>query len=362
MGDTVETRLLVRSPDELDVAWAQRVVDRNARGVRVVRVTTERVEIGTTTRVRLAVDHEGPPDLPRRWFVKLPSGSWKARVITALPRLPQTEVRFYNEVAERLAVERPRALAAVSRRTRGYTLVLGDVADGGGVPGRSGDALCARQAGAVVDLLARLHARFWEDAALDTGLAWLSGPVRRLEDRLGTALAVPLMRRGLRRAGGAIAEALHEPALRYARYRREAMRRLAAGPRTLVHHDCHPGNLYWRGDEAGLLDWQLVRVGDGIGDVAYLLATGLLPEVRRDAEEDLLAHYGDALARQGVRAPRADQQRRRYRAHLTYAFEAMVVTLAVGGLMDDAVASEMVRRTSIAVQDHDAFAAVLRDP
>src|SRR5262245_13928190 len=100
-------------PAGLDAAWAQQVVDRNLRGVRVARVSTEKVEVGTTTRVHLTVEHDGPQELPRRWFVKLPSASWKARAITALPRLPQTEVRFYGEVADHLLVERPRALAAV---------------------------------------------------------------------------------------------------------------------------------------------------------------------------------------------------------------------------------------------------------
>ena len=53
-----------------------------------------------------------------------------------------------------------------------------------------------------------------------------------------------------------------------------------------------------------------------------------------------------------------DDLRARYRAHLCYPFEAMVVTLAVGGLMEDAVAEEMIRRTAAAVADHDAFAAL----
>jgi hypothetical protein len=58
-------------------------------------------DVGTITRVRVAVEHNGPETLPRRWFVKLPSRSWRARCITALPRLLQTEVRFYQEVTQR---------------------------------------------------------------------------------------------------------------------------------------------------------------------------------------------------------------------------------------------------------------------
>lgn len=45
----------------------------------------------------------------------------------------------------------------------------------------------------------------------------------------------------------------------------------------------------------------------------------------------------------------------RYRAHLAYAFEAMVVTLAVGGLMQLDSNLEMIRRSTLAVTDHDTF-------
>ncbi len=354
---TTTPAALARGPRDLTAAWAQRVLDEAAPGARVASFEALEVDVGTTTRARLAVEHDGPADLPRRWFVKLPSGAWKARVITALPQLPQTEVRFYREVADDVSAARPRALAAVSRFGRGFTLVLGDVTEAGAVAGRPGDAITVEQADRVIDLLASLHARFWQDPRLlDGPLAWLSG--RRLEEGLGTALAVPLMKRGLARAGEAVPAALHGPALRYSRERGRAMAALEAGPRTLVHHDTHAGNLFWRDGAPGLLDWQLVRTGEGVSDVAYLLATALLPDDRRAAEDALLARYREALAAHGGPRLEAGALRERYRAHLTYAFEAMVVTLAVGGLMTDDVARELSRRAAVAVADLDAFAAL----
>jgi aminoglycoside phosphotransferase (APT) family kinase protein len=350
--------VLVRRPEELTAAWAQRVIDAGPLRARITGAKILAVDVGTTSRVQLAVEHDAPEALPQRWFVKVPSASWRARAITALPRLPETEVRFYTEVASEVPVRRPAALAAVSRLGRGFTLVLEDVAGTGATPGRPGDLLSAEQAGAVVDVLARLHASHWEAPDLDRRLGWLAGPVRRLEDRLGSALAVPLMRHGLRRAGEAVPARLHGPALRYARRRRRAMRVLAEGPRTLVHHDCHPGNLYWSGAAPGLLDWQMVRIGEGLGDVAYLLATALAPETRRAAQDGLLARYRRALVAAGTPPLDPACLARRYRAHTSYAFEAMVATLAVGGLMADAVATELVRRTAQAVDDLDAFEAI----
>ncbi len=313
-------------------------------------------DIGTTTRVRVAVEHNGPEALPRRWFVKLPSRSWRARCITALPRLLQTEVRFYQEVTQAVPVLRPAMLAAQSLCGRGTTLVLADVTEHGAVPGGPGDALTEAQATAVVEQLAGLHARFWNTTSLDREYRWLAGPIRRWEDRLGTALAVPLMRRGLQRAGSAVPIALHTPAVDYARRRRHMMRLLADGPRTLVHHDVHPGNLFWQQSQPGFLDWQLVRIGEGIGDVAYCLATALAPDIRRTCEARLLARYQQVLEKHQIADLDPTTLRQRYRAHLTYAFEAMVVTLAIGDLMPLDSNLELIRRAAAAVEDHDALA------
>lgn len=348
--------VLARRPEHLTAAWAQRVVDRCAPGARVGGVRVEAVEVGTTTRVRLRVAHDAP--LPGRWFVKLPSRRVRARVIAGLPRLPQAEVRFYTEIAPGLDVRRPVALAGASGIGFGFTVVVGDVTEEGGTAGRPGDTLDATQAAAAVDLLARLHASYWEHPDLDGTLAWLAGPVRRLEDRLGSVLAVPLMRRGLARAGAAVPAGVRPAALRYARHRRAVMARWAAGPRTLVHHDCHPGNLFWTADGPGLLDWQLVRIGDGAGDLAYLLATGLEPELRRAYADALIDRYRAGLAARGVPEAGLAGLDDRVRARFVYAFEAMVATLAVGGLMPDDVAVRLVARTAAAVEDHRAFDAL----
>jgi hypothetical protein len=349
--------ILARRPSELTVAWAQRVLHRHVSGAAVAGVDVLSVDVGTTTRVRLAVDHDGPPALPSRWFVKLPSLSWRARWITALPRLLQAEARFYEEVSRALPIPIPPFLATQSRCGWGATVVLADVTEGGAVAGAPADALTAEQATLVIEQLARLHARVWNAASLDREYDWLAGPVRRSEDRLGSALAVPLMRRGLRRAGSAVPTALHAPALGYARRRLQVMRFLADGPRTLVHHDVHPGNLFWQESEPGLLDWHLVRIGEGIGDVAYFLATSLTPETRRGHESRLLARYQQVLKEHGVQDLDGEVLRCRYRAHLVYPFEAMVVTLAVGGMMKPENTLELIRRAAAAVADHDSFAA-----
>jgi hypothetical protein len=352
--------ILARQPGDLTVAWAQQVVDKHDANTIVTKVDVLNVDIGTTTRVYIAVEHNGPDTLPSRWFVKLPSLAWGARMITTLPRLLETEVRFYNELAEAVPLRKPVCLAAQSRFGRGSTLVLADLAEFAGVPSTASDTLTPEQAALVVEQLACTHARFWNNVHLDPKYSWLAGPIRRLEDFLGTALAVPLMKRGLRLAGTHIPSALHAPALHYARHRRAAMRFLSDASKTLVHHDCHPGNLFWSKNRSkvGFLDWQLVRIGEGVSDVAYFLSTAMSVETRRFYEAELLVKYAQTLADNGVVDVDNTRLVQRYRAHLVYAFEAMVVTLAVGGMMNLDCNLELIRRTATAVEELDAFSAL----
>lgn len=359
MQNYANNPLIVKSPKHLTSCWAQTVVSRQAdpwvNKATVHNVELVSVDVGTTTRIRLRVEHDGPVTLPKRWFVKLPSLSLRARAITALPRLLPTEVRFYHELAAVIPVNKPQVLAAASRFGKGSTLVINDVAEVHAVPGRAGDALSLAQARAVIGQLARCHAYFIRKVKRDPAFLWLAGPIRRLEDGLGTALAVPLMKRGLLLAADIVPVALHKPALHYACHRKAIMRYLSAGKPTLIHHDCHPGNLFWQDEQPGLLDWQMVRLGEAISDISYFLATALLPETRRMHELELLAFYHQLMLAEGAMEVNFTELMTRYRVHLAYPFEAMVVTLAVGGMMQLDSNLEMIRRASAAVADHDTF-------
>jgi aminoglycoside/choline kinase family phosphotransferase len=343
---TVTRGILVRCPRDLTTHWAQHIVDHHAPSSQVSDTQVISVDIGTTTRVRLAVTHNAA-NLAKCWFVKIPALNWRAWLITALPQLLQTEVQFYQEQAASVPVLCPTVLAAQCQRGLGTTLVMADLTEQGAVTGSAIDALTATQATAVIEQLAKLHAQFWQKTRVTPH--W--------ENALGSALAVPLMRRGLKLAGNAVPTILHLQAIQYASQRRLAMSFLANGIHTLVHHDLHPGNLFWKQSQPGFLDWQLVRSGEGISDVAYFLATALSQDMRRAHERELIAHYQQRLAAEGVDTDLSGLWLR-YRAHLAYAFEAMVVTLAVGGLMELESNLELIRRVSSAAEDHDALILV----
>jgi len=281
--------ILVRQPSDLTIDWAQRVVNKHFSHIVVSNVDIVSVDIGTTTRIRVNVEHNEPTILSGQWFVKLPSMAWQAKLITALPRLLHTEVRFYNEVARSVSVTVPNFLAAQSRLGRGATLVLTDMTELGTILGSPEDALTFPQAALVVEQLANFHAR---------------------------------------------------------------------APQTLVHHDCHAGDLFWNQSQPGLLDWQLVRFGEGISDIDYFLSTALNPETRRLHEANLIAIYAQGLEDNGVTGIDVKILLQRYRAHLVYPFEAMIITLAIGGMMNLKSNHELIRRTAAAVEDLEAFAAM----
>jgi hypothetical protein len=48
----------------------------------------------------------------------------------------------------------------------------------------------------------------------------------------------------------------------------------------------------------------------------------------------------------------------RYRAHLSYPSEAMIVSLAVGGMIEPETNCELIRRVAAAAEDLDTFAAI----
>ena len=274
-----------------------------------------------------------------------------ARAFVAVPRLSRAEVGFYTELRDQVPVATPTCHAA--RHTPlSFCLVLEDLADSGATLRSSTDTLSADEAHSLLTALADMHRQWWGHTESHP---WLAKNPRR-ELVLGALLSPSLCRLGLMRVGTAIPKDLHKPISRYARDRRAAHAAMAAGPVTLIHNDCHPGNQFTTADgRPGLIDWQLCRAGPWARDVAYLLATSLDPEVRSYAERDLLAEY---LGRLGPDAPTSDDAWLAYRRHIVYAVEAMLVTAAVGVMMPKSTSLALVERTATAAADLDSFDAL----
>jgi hypothetical protein len=278
----------------------------------------------------------------------------------AFPGLAAAEVGFYNQVGPVAPIRVPACYYARASRL-GFFLVLEDLTAIGATFGALGEELAVPDMAALLKVLARLHGAFWEDRRLGSSQwPWCRSLVPSVE-AVGGQLAGPaLLALGVRRAGIALPAGLRGPLARYSRHRSSIRRGLDRAPRTLVHHDCHPGNIARLPEgKVVLCDWQLVRAGPWAADVSYLMATGLGQEDRRQHEHGLLAGYLDELAAAGGHPPPMDVAWRQYVDHLVYPLEAMVITLALGAMQPPEQVRRVVARTAAAVGDHDAIGRLL---
>jgi hypothetical protein len=272
-----------------------------ATGLQVTDCVVLDQSAGTTCRTRVEV--RLIDGRRRLLFVKTPPRSLVARTVVNLVGLGRAEVGFYRDAAPAVTPVVPRCFSA--RGSPGpFPLVLDDLMTGGAAIGQLGDELAVGVVEQALAALAHVHGTFWDDRRLASAeWSWCASYVPAVEASVGWLLAPALSALGRRRAE--LSDDISAGLARYAVRRTPTLRRLDRGPRTLLHHDCHPGNLARFPDgRVVLFDWQLVRAGPWASDVAYLLATSLSTDVRRAHERRLVECYLDALLAAGGRPGR----------------------------------------------------------
>lgn len=313
----------------------------------VTSVTVLGGDDGTSSRIRLALEGD---DVPATVFVKMPARTAATRLMGELGRLGETEVRFYRDLSAGLTGTPVCHGAEFNGVTGRFVIVLEDL------PADECEFLDTlkpidpERAGALVEALARLHGKHWgripdwvysasaDDTSLLTG-ALLKTSSRRLAERTDIPVAT----------GRFIDE----------NYRAVAVA-TDTGQHTVMHGDAHPGNVYFRNGVAGLLDWQAVRRGHPSRELAYSLITGMATDDRRAHQRDLLDRYRDALRASGGPDLDAEDLWLRYRQAAQYAYAAPLITAGMGGMQDEGIALEGVRRGVAALEDLDTVDALRR--
>jgi hypothetical protein len=290
-------------PEDLDAAWLEAVLRARAfPSARVRAVSHELIGVGfglagTSARLTLAGD-----DVPRTLV-----GKW------AKTKDVRAEARFYDVVAPRLEsgrgfplqLARLFAHASADDAERGV-LVFEDLA-----PCRQGDVLVGatpREAGALIDAMAVLHAAFW-DAADDAETASLPKWGDDAEKRVrNVAEALP---RFLAEWRGRVPDAAFAFAADLPKRVEDAHGGLAQAPQTLVHGDLHLDNVLFRPDGTPVvLDWPSVMRGPAARDFGHFLVEGLSADGRRAGGRPLAGRYAAALAARGVTGYDEDALRR----------------------------------------------------
>jgi Phosphotransferase enzyme family len=341
-------RSLPRTISNLDAESLSRIMGRQVTSVTVIGH-----DAGTSSRARLALTGDGVPDSV---FVKMSAETVATRLIGELGRLAQTEVLFYRELSPELTGLPAAYGSAFDSLTGRFVLVLEDLAVDPCVFPDTLHPLDKDQASMIVELLARLHATFWERLPVNGS----RGPLGWVYSASGdhtSLLTGPLLNTSARRLVERTDIPVEDGRFIIDHYRAVA-ELIDRRPNTVTHGDAHPGNVYFRNDEAGLLDWQAVRRGHPGRELAYTLITGMTTTDRQASERDLLATYRRALAAAGGPELDADELWLRYRQGSLYAYVAPLITAGMGGMQVEGIALEGVRRGVAALSDLEAVAAL----
>ncbi|WP_197498182.1 phosphotransferase [Mycobacterium sp. 1165196.3] len=338
---------LPRTVEDIDPATLSRVMGTTVRSIRVLSR-----DAGTSSRGRLVLTGREVPDSV---FVKVAAQAAATRLMGELGRLGHTEVRFYRELAPQVIGVPYCHGAAFDPWTGRYLLVLEDL------PAESCEfpdtlhPLSADQAGLIVELLAELHATFWGRLPRDGRgpMGWLYTP----SGDVTSLLTGSLMHTSIKR----LAERTMIP-VENGKFIADNYRAVAAlidtPPHTVMHGDAHPGNMYFHGGKAGLLDWQAVRRGHPSRELAYTLITSLTPEDRQANQRELLDDYRRALIAAGGPELDRDDLWLRFRQAALYAYVAPLITTGMGGMQLEDIAMEGLRRGVAALDDLETVDAL----
>lgn len=346
--------------EDIDGPWLTRCLQRNGVAAADVRgFTAAPIDTGQTAAcVRFDIEYRiAAPGLPRSLVAKFPSEDPLSRSSAAAMGIYRREVEFYHDVAPRLSIRVPRCYyAAVDESGQDFLILMDDLE-----PARAGDQIAGCSPGvaraAVLELVG-LQAPTWNDAALgqrfaepeDGFFSDMLGLYRRMLPTFVDRFAA-----GLEPDELAIIEALGDAS--------GAPPFQAVGsPFCLEHRDYRLDNLMI--DERGatprvtVLDWQGMRTGRPLNDVALCLAGSLAPAERRECETSVLQAYHDALCAAGVEDFSWSQCWHEYRRA---AFAGFGLTVVAAGAVEqtargDAMFTAMARRYTRHALDVDAVA------
>ena len=296
-GDSLSELQAPTGADDVDAAWLTAAMAPFADGAQVTDVQRRPIGNGMVAdSVRLSIAWDRPTPAPSSLVAKVPSTSETSRLGAAATRTYLLEAAFYNELADSLTVHRPRCyLSLYNEQTNDYVVLLEDLA-----PAQAGDQIAGcsvDEAASVIPELASLHGPRWNDPTLHD-LSWLDRPNQ--QSATGVAQLMAMFFPGfVDRYGDRVdpeVMGLIErfiPSIEFYLLDRPE-------PWTVAHGDFRLDNLLFGGPRVAVLDWQTVKLGPGLSDVAYFIGSALQPEQRRSAENDLVRQYHQALTATGV--------------------------------------------------------------
>ncbi len=241
----------------------------------------------------------------------------------------EREAKVYDFFGASPPLPAPRAFfSKAGEGGRSLNLILEDLS----TRTRAGDQIkgCSiPEAQSVIDSFARLHAAYWNDAALKNA-DWLYRRARWADAVEASYPAAATIMRG--RLTGRAAPQILDKMDRFSPHAGAMTRAFASGP-ALVHGEPRVDNILFEDTSAGpiawLIDWQFADLASPMFDTAYFLSGSLLTADRRTCENALIERHQRAIAAAG-HAYTLDDARRDYAAALPFAlFTTVGAALAI---------------------------------
>ncbi len=352
------------TPDEFTPNWLTGVLATRYPGIAVESFKILDKHSGTTSRARLSIQYADGSirtDAPSTVFVKLTPAAFVQRLFLSIVGIGHNELRFYHSTRSSVPVRSPRVHGLQSLGSgRYFVLLLEDVTAPGTRLTTVGDRASLQDAQEVVKALATLHAAFWESHRFRTDLSWVPNPQSRKKnlawERFATGSMIKIAKRNF---ASEFSTGFSEIANLCSKQRDELESLWSQGDRTLIHGDCHIGNLFFEPEGVGFLDWQVCANAPGMRDVSYFLCNSFPTELRRAHEVELIKGYLEELRSHGVTPPSFEAAWRQHRLFALYTWIAAAFTAAAGGgLQSRKIGIAGLRRATKAAEDLESAACV----
>jgi len=342
---------------EITVEWMNEVLD--GRLGTVTDIKAERFAqgvgiLGELARLHLTYEtgHSGPATMIAKCQSPAPENQFLGRMMGFYER----EVNFYREIATQLSIRVPHPYHAdCDEGGLPFILLIEDIS-GARCPDQIA-GITPAEASQIIDLVARLHAPFWDSPKL-TEMAWLP-PMNNPLYQAGQGMALErfpaFAERFSDRIGPEMLATIEQACHHYV----DMLHHVSAQPHlTFTHTDCRAENYLFGGsagaDAVTMVDFQLCTKHFGPWDVANLIGGSMTPEVRRGCEAELIEQYHRTVTGLGVTGYTLEQCWHDYRMSLLQSCTASVIVSDLQGGNDRGaeLLEQLFLRPIITATDH----------
>lgn len=288
-------------PEESEItsAWMASVLGAPGEVTIEKRSSIGTGQVGENVRFELAFGRD-VSGVPTSVVGKFPSIDATSRETAAATDAYVREVGFYRDLQESVSIRTPRIhFLAEDLPNNRFLLLMEDLRES--EQGNQLHGCTVDQAQLAVSALVGLHAPHWGTGRL-VDLPWMKvrDPERGRELEGLYSMLFDGFADGYRER---LAPEVIDVGRRFGHHIRKWFESPQT-PLTLVHGDYRLDNMLFGttpdAPPITVVDWQTTAIGHGPADLAYFVGAGLVPDVRRRAEGDLIEVYVDALRGHGL--------------------------------------------------------------